>query len=54
MVQVTCIQCQAEYAVSDDNRGRKHKCRKCGAMVEVPLASGPAEAGQKPAPWTLE
>ena len=50
MIQVTCTKCKAEYAVSDDSRGRKYKCRKCEAIVEVPLAGGPAEAVKKPAP----
>lgn len=50
MLQVVCTQCQAEYAVSDDSRGRKYKCPKCGATVEVPLAKAPAPVAPKPAP----
>ena len=53
MIQVTCPQCKAEYGVSDDSRGRKYKCRKCGAVVDVPLVNGPAEAGRKPSPRTV-
>ena len=50
MIQVKCPSCQTEYAVSDDSQGRKYKCRKCEATVEVPLADGPAEVAKKPAP----
>lgn len=49
MIQVKCPNCQAEYAVSDENRGRKYKCRKCEGVVEIPLTGTPAEPAKKPA-----
>ena len=35
-IMVACPNCQARYRISDKLAGRRVKCRRCGAVVDVP------------------
>ncbi|HEX5106691.1 MAG TPA: hypothetical protein VFV87_22880, partial [Pirellulaceae bacterium] len=52
-----CHQCGGQFAAPDQLAGKKAKCQRCGAVVEVPAATyagaglttlGPATGGQMP------
>ncbi len=36
MIEFACESCQARYKVPDEMAGRRAKCKKCGAGMEVP------------------
>jgi predicted Zn finger-like uncharacterized protein len=43
-IRIECPGCQASYAVADDLRGKKIRCRKCQAVVAVGGAARPASS----------
>ena len=43
-ITVTCPNCSASFRASDDHAGKRGKCPKCQAVIQVPrLADPPAE-----------
>ncbi len=50
-IRVQCSSCGATMNVKDELAGKRGKCPKCGAVIDVPAAGGsPVEAGPPPAP----
>ena len=50
-IRVQCGSCGATMNVKDELAGKRGKCPKCGAVIDVPAAGGsPVEAGPPPAP----
>ncbi|MGA2496719.1 MAG: MJ0042-type zinc finger domain-containing protein [Tepidisphaeraceae bacterium] len=47
---VDCPNCQARYRISDKLAGRRVKCRRCGAVVDVPEVCAPTQDGADPDP----
>lgn len=48
MIEFICPDCKAKITASDGSGGKKGKCPKCGAAVEVPTGDRSAEAQKKP------
>jgi predicted Zn finger-like uncharacterized protein len=49
-IPVTCPKCEAQYKISEQQAGKKIKCKKCGAAMPIPSADDePAEEGNKKA-----
>ncbi len=40
-IRVTCQGCAAQYAVGEQFAGKRVKCKRCGAMFEIPAVGGP-------------
>ncbi|MBI4863399.1 MAG: GAF domain-containing protein, partial [Candidatus Riflebacteria bacterium] len=50
MPVVTCGPCQARYKVADSSQGKRVKCPKCQAVIEVPAVAGAPAAAAPPSP----
>ena len=48
-IGVQCDECHAEYRIKDELAGRSLKCKKCGARMQVPVASS-VKPDQEPPP----
>lgn len=42
-LEVQCPSCSTRYRVGDDKGGKQLRCRKCQAVIDVPLGGGPLD-----------
>jgi hypothetical protein len=49
MIRFHCPHCRAAHIVADDRAGQPTRCKKCGKGVEVPHATPPQSAPDRPA-----
>src|SRR5664279_3759318 len=45
-ISVTCSACTASFKVKDEFAGRRGRCPKCSAIVQVPAVASPAPPPQ--------
>lgn len=49
MIRFTCGSCQTKFALPAESGGKKGKCPKCGAVIEVPAAAKDGFTSAQPA-----
>ena len=47
-ISFCCPKCKASFRVSDEHAGKKAKCKKCGAPLQIPSLAAQAEAPPLP------
>ncbi len=53
-ISIECLSCNATFRVGDEAAGRRGKCPRCGAAIEVPVLATAGAAGTPALPEGLE